>query len=214
MEDLPEEVQAQLNAYLHALESGICPNCGASDNNEVQVGRCVYCLECGVRMFQGYARNSIISSAPIPSVKQLRKQQKPSLLNRLFGKGKAEEPKADVQVPDIAGLWALEEKYLGGTTTGEVHLTQDGDELSGYIVIKDQPAGKQGFIVKETIIGFIQDDQMILNGTAVEVLEGETNYGSLDNWQGTIDTGTPDTIIGRSMDDRGSSGKFTMRRAS
>jgi hypothetical protein len=45
-----------VKAFLEALASGLCPTCGVKVEEERQVGRCVYGVPCGHRLFQGKAR--------------------------------------------------------------------------------------------------------------------------------------------------------------
>lgn len=47
-----EEIDRDLQEWIQTVAAGICPNCRVNGRWS-QVGRCVYCGECGHRIYQG-----------------------------------------------------------------------------------------------------------------------------------------------------------------
>lgn len=50
------EAAAAIKAYLEKLAAHICPHCDTPIQEERQVGRCVYAVPCGHRLYQGKAK--------------------------------------------------------------------------------------------------------------------------------------------------------------
>lgn len=50
------EEMAEIEEFLSKAKHGICPRCGTVIERERQVGRCVYAIPCGCRLWQGTAR--------------------------------------------------------------------------------------------------------------------------------------------------------------
>jgi hypothetical protein len=111
---------------------------------------------------------------------------------------------------DVTGNWKMKETYRDGQTTAEVHLVQAGCALSGYMIITDTPRRGSPLMIQETVAGDVEDDNIHLMGTGVQVLKGRVANYQLDEWQGVIEN--DDRITGTSSDASGTSGKFVMRR--
>lgn len=51
-EEWREESSRHIREWVQEIAQGVCPNC-KKDGRWSQVGRCVYCNECGHRVYQG-----------------------------------------------------------------------------------------------------------------------------------------------------------------
>ncbi len=111
---------------------------------------------------------------------------------------------------DLSGQWKLKDKYGTSRMTGDAHLTQTGNQLSGYIVISDVSEDGNELVVQEQVTGIVDGAQVTITGASVRILRGRSKTYYLDQWSGVIED--DDKITGQSVDAAGSAGRFVMRR--
>jgi hypothetical protein len=112
---------------------------------------------------------------------------------------------------DLTGTWKLEDRYEFGTAISEAYLAQQGNKVSGLIIVNSTTDQGEKYIVQEAVSGTVQGTSVSLAGTSMRVLVGKGSY-FLDSWSGTIQNKS--LVQGMSMDEQGIAGQFTMRRTS
>ena len=112
---------------------------------------------------------------------------------------------------DLTGKWKYEEDYLYGKAKGELLLKQEGNKLSGKIIFTDEMIGEEPYMLQEEISGTVKENRVKIKAENYDIIYSEQEiFYELDSWQGTL--ADEDTIIGRSKDTQGVSGKFTFTR--
>lgn len=111
---------------------------------------------------------------------------------------------------DLSGTWRIVETYDGGITNGTLHLMQNGRELSGQLVLVDQPDGEEEFMVQMGISGVVTGSKVTFAATDYQILRGYSPGYELDQWYGEILD--DETIEGNTMDSGGVAGEFRLNR--
>ena len=133
----------------------------------------------------------------------------PDSLGALF-EGLDEYPDQET-ANSLSGVWRIAESYEHGETTGTLHLREVANELFGFMIVRDVTNDGDEFVVKETIVGRVEDRFVDLHGVEYEVLDGDVGMGyCLDSWQGKLVS--TDVMEGQSRDEMGTRGQFVMTR--
>ncbi|WP_421765460.1 hypothetical protein [Ekhidna sp.] len=119
-----------------------------------------------------------------------------------------------IQQYDLTGEWEILEEYQSGRTKGDVVLTQDGNKLSGVLILNDWMHTSDGkvniFTIEERVLGEIIDDKVNIEGIEMKVIYGKIDNYNLDAWEGTILNN--ENIVGNSRDAIGVTGNFILKK--
>lgn len=111
---------------------------------------------------------------------------------------------------DLTGDWKLDEIYEFGRTSGEAHIFQNANRLSGFITIHDTMDNGEEIIIQQDITGTVRATTLFLYGTHIRSIRGRADDYELDQWIGIIKD--KDLIEGTSEDIDGTTGKFVLKR--
>jgi len=119
--------------------------------------------------------------------------------------------KTTTMTHDISGKWKFTEEFECGTDEGYAYLTQDGEEINGYLEYKEAIEDEEPFMVKQVVSGTIHNNQISLKGNSVTSPDGSPiNDYNLDTMHGTLTH--EGKIVGHSFDSEDICGVFVMER--
>jgi hypothetical protein len=110
----------------------------------------------------------------------------------------------------IAGTWRIDDVHEFGTAIIELHLQQEGNMVAGYALVHEFMNDGTQMLVREEVVGQIEDGYLSLAATDYQILQGQAIGWVLDNWYGAIES--DNVIRGYSEDDAGVQGNFLMQR--
>ncbi len=119
--------------------------------------------------------------------------------------------KATAMTHDISGKWKFTEEFECGTDEGYAYLTQDGEEINGFLEYKEVIEDEKPFMVKQVVSGTIRNNQINLKGIVVTSTDGLpiADY-NLDTMAGTLTH--EGKIVGHSFDSEDICGVFVLCR--
>lgn len=121
-------------------------------------------------------------------------------------------PQLNKELPPLTGHWRLTQtRDEQDNLLADVFLVQKRKVLLGYVLIRDKRENGEDRIIEEYFAGKLENKTRVkLAGMSYRVLSGAGHHYTLDRWLGKC-LGA-DCITGRSVDQQGNEGVFTMMR--
>lgn len=102
---------------------------------------------------------------------------------------------------DLTGKWKYKERYEFGRADGELFLEQEGNQLSGKIVLMDRPKKGKAYMLQEKIRGEVVEHKVRLHTYNVDIIYSEEEIVYMpDYWFGILVD--DNTIAAASVDEQ------------
>ncbi len=112
---------------------------------------------------------------------------------------------------DISGKWLFNEEFECGTDKGFALLTQNGNQITGYLEYEERIEDEESFMVRQEVLGTIDRNRVTFEGKKATSPSGKELTGyNLDIMEGTYTH--EGKIVGHSYDCDDICGVFVMSR--
>ena len=112
---------------------------------------------------------------------------------------------------DISGKWSYIEDFDFGTSEGEVHLTQNGNLVSGIFTFTEEVKNDYRIDVEESVTGRIDNGKLLLESIAVKAMQDGEEITYLPNTF-EVHLVSESKLVGSTFDSEEVCGVFVLKR--
>lgn len=112
---------------------------------------------------------------------------------------------------NISGNWTYNEDFEYGTSTGEVEITQEGNEVSAIFTFTERVENNYEINVVEKVKGTITNGKVLLKSTEVQATQKSREIDYLPNTF-EVHLISKDKLVGSTFDSEDICGVFVLER--